>query len=448
MSISSLQQYLDLYTDNRQLLEEKSAPGFNRLRPEAFRNLSVLKLPEKGEENYELIDLPSILAPDFGVNIARIPVDIDPREAFKCSLPNLSSAMFFLFNDMWGESKKARQNLPEGIEIAPLSSALQEGGGGWDYYGKLADMANPIVALNTLLCQEGVFVRVKKNITVDRPVQILKLLENALPLIAFRRMVIVIEEGASLAVLGCDHTVSPSTTLGGVGVVEIFVGKNARLDYYEMEESSPYTARLSSIYVHQQQGSNVNIENFTLHNGKTRNEYNCVYKGEDAQLKLGGLGITNGENLLDNYSHVSHEAKGCHTDELFKYIADGKSACSFTGRIYVAPGAEKTEAYQSNRNLVGTDEARVFSKPQLEIYNDDVKCSHGSATGRLDPMQLFYLRSRGLDEETAMLLLKQAFLSDVIDRVHLPLLKERLQSLVERRIAGNDAVCGDCEICR
>ena len=187
------------------------------------------------------------------------------------------------------------------------------------------------------------------------------------------------------------------------------------------------------------------ISGMTLRNGMTRNEYHTSFEGPGASLRLYGMGMESGARVLDNYSHIRHNSGRCHTDELFKYIVEDEARGAFTGKIYVAPGASLTEAYQSNRNIVDSDRARMFSKPQLEIYNDDVKCSHGSATGRLDEMQLFYMRSRGLSLEEATLLLKQAFMADVLDAVRIPLLKDRLRTIVERHFMGEEALCGDCE---
>lgn len=445
---NSLQQYLDLYAGHKDLLCGKSAAGFNALREEAYRNLIVSGLPKKGSENYELTDIPAMLAPDFGLNIARIPMDVNVSDAFRCGLPHLSSALFFMLNDLWGEKAEARRGLPEGIEIGALSAYMKEGGEATDHYGRLANLTNPLVALNTMLVQEGLYIRVKKGVRVEKTVQLVNLLESMMPMMAVRRILIVLEEDSELKLLACDHTSKADVALASLTVAEIFVGKGARLDFYEMEESPANSSRLSALYLSQEEGSEVTIDNFTLHNGRTRNEFHCGLNGRHARLDLYGLGIESRDSLLDNYSHISHSAEGCHTEELFKYIADDESRCAFTGRIYVAPGACKTEAYQSNRNLVGSDRARIFSKPQLEIYNDDVKCSHGSATGQLDPMQLFYLRQRGLAYEEAILLLKQAFMADVVEGVKLPMLRDRLHNLVERRLSGQDVSCGECDICK
>ena len=184
----------------------------------------------------------------------------------------------------------------------------------------------------------------------------------------------------------------------------------------------------------------------TLYNGTTLNEFFTRFAGRHARLRMLGMGIEDDSRRLDTYSRISHDVPECNTDELFKYVVDGNAVGAFAGLIYVAGGAVKTEAYQSNRNLVGSDNARMHSKPQLEIYNDDVKCSHGTAIGQLDEKQLFYMMTRGLSESQARLMLKQAFMSDVIDGISLPPLRDRLKLMVERRFAGEKSACASCPV--
>lgn len=441
----SLQQYLELYTLHKDLLCRRSAKGFNILREDAYKALTAAGLPKKGSENYEISDIPGMLSPDYGLNISRLPLDSNPGKGFKCGVPHLSSSMFFILNDMWAESKDARKGLPEGVEIGPLSRFVDDE---QKRYGRLANLLNPVVALNTLLVQEGVYIKVKRGVKVEKPVQLLHFLEGMVPLMAMRRILLILEEEAEIKILSCSHSAADDVALASVGVAEIYAGKNSRLDFYDMEESGKASRRLTALYLEQEEGSNVLIDNFTLHNGETRNEYHCMFRGRDASLRLYGMGIEGSDSVIDNYSCIRHECADCHTEELFKYVLDDASKGGFTGLVYVAPGASKTEAYQSNRNLISSDKARIFTKPQLEIYNDDVKCSHGSATGRVDPVQMFYLRSRGLSEDEALFLLKQAFVADVIDGVRLPSLRDRLHILVEKRFEGYDSTCGECGVLR
>lgn len=437
----SLRQYLELYDAHKELIFNNSPHSLNRLRDEAYRNLKVTGLPKRGRENYEVSDIPAMLAPDYGLNIARIPLDVDPRESFKCGIPHLSSSLFFMLNDRWAESRGLRANLPEGVEVGPLSRVPDP-----KFYGTIADLANPIVAFNTMLVQEGVYIHVKKGVKVERPLQLVNILDGTMPMMALRRLLIVVEEDAEVKLLSCSHSSGADHPMASVSVAEIYAAANSRIDFYDMEESNETDNRLTALYLWQEEGSDVLIENFTLHNGKTRNEYYCTFRGPHASLRLNGMGIEGKNSVLDNYSVIRHDTEHCHTEELFKYILGDESRGSFDGLIYVAPGARGTEAYQSNRNMVDSSEAKMFSKPQLEIYNDDVKCSHGSATGQLDPMQLFYLRSRGLSEESARHLLKQAFMADVIEGVRLSLLKDRLYKIVERRFSGEDITCSGCDM--
>ncbi|MDE7463260.1 MAG: Fe-S cluster assembly protein SufD [Muribaculaceae bacterium] len=441
----AIRQYVDLYRENRDAIDSHSARVLNEHREEACRILSGCRLPRKGSENYEITDLSAILGHNYGVNINRIPLPVNPMESFHCGVPKMTTALFMLINDIFAAPADSGKQLPEGVEAGSLmkyAGELPETVG--RYYNKLADNQNPCVALSTLLAQDGIWIRISKGMKIERPLQIVNLLGGTDNLMAVRRIVIVAEEGSEVRILSCDHTSTPDARLLALQTIEIYAEANSSVHYYDMEESSETTARLSTLWVAQKADSRVDINGITLYNGATRNEYHCAFAAPGSSLRLYGMGIADKERLIDTYSRVDHDAPRCFTEELFKYSVDDAARASFTGLVKVAPGAEKTEAYQSNRNLIGSAEARMYSKPQLEIYNDDVKCSHGSATGQLDEMQLFYMRTRGLSEPTARLLLKQAFMADVINDVDIPGLRERLTHLVERRFAGEVAGCRDC----
>lgn len=443
--MNALTQYIDLYKEHGELVDLNSAEVINGRRGDALRILEKTALPKKGSENYETTDLNAILSPDYGVNIARVPIDVNPATSFHCGVPTLSSSLFLLVNDLYAASERAYEGLPEGVYVGSLRKFAQDYPDfAHKYYGKIADMDNPIVALDSLLVQDGIAIWVKKGVKVEKPLQIVNILQNGTPLMAVRRVLVIVEDDAEVKILSCDHTQNPDVDFLALCTVEVSVGKNAIVDYYDLEESTEKTSRLSALYLHQDEGSNVMIDGITLYNGITRNEYHTRFDGRHASLKLFGMGIEDRTRHLDTYSKIVHATPDCNTDELFKYVVDDAATGAFAGLILVKPGAEKTEAYQSNRNIVATDTARMFSKPQLEIYNDDVKCSHGTATGQLDEMQVFYMRTRGIPEATAKLLLKQAFMADVIDGVRLEALKDRLHMLVERRFAGADPSCASC----
>lgn len=443
--MNALKQYLDLFEAHRELIDNNSAQTLNALRNDAFSKLQNCTLPKQGSENYHITSLEELLSFDYGLNPARVPLKVNPMASFHCGVPNLSTAQVFLLNDIYDEPQNSAIPRHDGIIICSLrQAALQYPHIVEKYYGKIADLENPLTALNTLLAQDGLFMYIPRGVNPERPVQLVNVLQSTMPLMAVRRLLIIVEDDAQAQLLICDHTQNPNEKFLSLQTIEIFAGKNSRIDIYDIEASTPHTTRLCTTYLHQEGGANVLLDAITLYNGNTRNEFYCNLKGEEAQLRLLGMAIEDSERKADTYSVIRHEAPRCKSDELFKYVVDDNSRGAFSGLIYVAPGSIKTEAFQSNRNIVGAPTAKMYSKPQLEIYNDDVKCSHGTATGTFDASQVFYLRSRGLSETQAHLLLKQAFMADVIDGVRLPSLRERLHQLVENRFSGTQTACGTC----
>lgn len=445
--MNAITQYIDLYKQAHPRIEAGSAPLLGSLRHEALRVLESSPLPEAGSENFEHTDLEAILAPDFGLNIDRRPLGINPADTFSCHVPNMSTALFFLAGDSFAATPISRNNIPQGVTVTSLRhAALTNPGLLEPYYGKIADITNPLVALNSLLAQDGLFLYVPKGVKVERPIQLVNMLQGAVPMMAVRRLLIVLEEDAEACLLCCDHTQNSELKFLNLQTVEIHCGPRARFDMYELEESSRLTSRLSSLYLDIDRGANVLLDGITLYNGVTRNEYHARFLDRDAELQILGMGIEDADRRLDNYSLVRHDCPHCSSNQLFKYVVDDRAVGAFTGRVYVAPGAVKTEALQANRNLVASPQARMFSKPQLEIYADDVKCSHGTAIGQLDPMQIFYMRTRGLSEAVAKTLLRQAFMADVIAPVRLERLRDRLRHLVDLRLSDGyeSANCSSC----
>ena len=444
--MNALTQYIELYKQNRELLEDGSSPVMNSCRKEALEMLQNTELPKKGSENYETIDLNSLLSTDYGINLRRVNLNVNAVAPFRCGIPNLTQALFFLQNDIYSELKGAQERLPEGLYVGSLTKFCKEyPEKAGEYYGRMADIRNPLVALNTLLAQDGIVIWAKENVKADFPLQLVSILENSMPLMALRRVLIIAERGAHINLLMCDHTQTADVDFMNLQVVEIYCGEGAEINICEMEESTEQTVRLSSTYMAQDKGSVLTATGITLYNGVTRNEYSCRFRGEKATLNLRGMAIEDCKRMIDTYSVVEHTYPGCHTDELFKYVVDEDATGTFNGIIKVYKGAEKTEAYQNNRNIIGNDGARVYSKPRLEIYEDDVKCSHGTAIGQLDENQIFYMRTRGLSEEEARFLLKQAFMADVIESISLPDFRLRLHSLVEKRFAGVSNNCASCK---
>ena len=447
--MNALQQYIDLYDDCREILEQQSPALLNMVRRTAREQLRDARLPRKGSEDYEATDLEAVFAHDYGVNVNRLPFEADPGETFHCDVPNLSTCLYYSSNDAFHSSATAERNIGQ-VVVEPFSMAAVDYPELMaDHYGKIAKMSDPTVALNSLLVQDGLLIYVPDGVVAERPIQLVNIFNAALDMMVQRRLLIVVGKNAAIKLLACDHTQSPDYRYLNNQVVEIVAMQGATLDYYDMEESTPKTNRVSSIYVQQHEGSNVLIDGITLTNGFTRNNYHVEVNGEHAETHLLGMTIASGEQHVDSHTFISHNAPRCHSNEMFKYVLNDNAVGAFAGKILVQPNCPRVEAYQGNRNLCGAPTAKMYTKPQLEIYTDDVMCSHGSAVGQLDEDALFYMRTRGIGVEEARRLLMQAFVADVIDGVRLDALKDRLHYLVEKRFAGTLSNCAGCmQACR
>ena len=448
--MSSLKQYIDLYHDNREAIDAHSAPVLNALRPMALEALAGKSLPARGVEGYEKTSIEDMMAPEFGININRVNIPVDVAASFHCDVPNMSTLMSFVVNDSYIPSVSLHKKLPEGVIVDSLARAAEK----YPelvarYYGSIAPLAESGVALNTLLAQDGVMVYIPRGVKMEKPLQLVNIFNAPVDMMAVRRLLIVVEEDAEVQLLICDHTQDASHRYMSSQVVEISLGERAQLDIYDIEESSALTSRYSQLFARQVAGSNLLIDGMTLVNGSTRNNYDIDIMGNGCETLLAGMAIGTGKQHIDNCSNVNHRAAHCRSQQLFKYVLDDKSTGAFEGSILVSPEAPFTEAYQSNRNILASTDARMHTKPQLEIYNDEVKCSHGATTGQLDAAALFYMRTRGISEQEARTMLMQAFMVDVIDTVRMDGLRDRLRHLVEKRFYGQQALCADCAVaCR
>lgn len=445
--MNAAQQYIDLFHQNRKLIDSHSAAVLNSRREAAMRDFERLGLPGKHQEEFLHSDIEAFYAPDYGVNLARITPQANIRENFRCTVPDLESQPYFFVGDIFSGS--STQSLPDGVLACSLREAATRYPELVDrYYGQLALTGKDgTVALNTALVQDGFFLYVPRHTQIEEPLQIVHLTHGAHDFMANLRMLVVLEEGAQVRLLTCDHTLDKGHFLTSA-VNEIFVGPNATFDLYDIEESTLNTHRVVSTFIRQESTSNVLVDGITLHNGYTRNNYHIALEGEGAETHLYGMAVADKRQSVDNFTFIDHKAAHCTSDELFKYVLEDSATGVFNGRILVRQGAQKTSAIQTNRNLCSSKEAHIYTQPQLEIYADDVKCSHGATTGQLDGNALFYMRSRGIPESEARMLLMVAFTHDVIEKVRIESLRERLHKMVERRFRGTLDKCAGCRICQ
>ena len=441
--MNSEQQYIDLYKQARGMIHEHSSDVMNSVRDEAFERFMSSGFPTRKVERYKYTDIQQLFAPDYGLNLNRLTIPVDPYNAFRCDVPNLSTSLYFVVNDVFYQDEKPKGHLPAGVIIGSLKDFATSA-----YYNQLAGKANDATTdLNTMLAQDGLYVYVPKNVKVDRAIQVINILRSDVDLMVNRRVLIVLEEGAELKMLFCDHAADDKNFLA-TQVIEAYVGANASLDLYCLEETHHKNVRVSNVYIDQQRDSRVNHNVITLHNGVTRNKLDLTFSGEGAECQCYGCVIADKHQHVDNNTLITHKVPHCTSNELYKYVLDDKAVGAFAGRVLVEHGAQKTTSQMTNQNLTATKEARMFTQPMLEIYADDVKCAHGSTVGQLNDAALFYMRQRGISLEEAKVLLQNAFINEVIDKMQLEPLRDRLHYLVEKRFRGELNKCKGCQLCK
>ena len=441
------QQYIDLFTQAEAMICRHSADVLNAPRAAAFAHFQQLGFPSSKNEDYKYSDMGKLFAPDYGLNLNRLSIPVNPNEVFKCDVPNMSTSLFFVLNDSFYR-ENATGRLPEGVLLGSLK-AMSEAHPDLvrSFYGKLADTsADGVTAFNTMFAQDGLLIYVPRGVVVEKHIQLVNMLRADVNFMVNRRVLIILEDGAQLRLLACDHAMDDVNFLA-TQVMEVFVGNGAMLDLYELEENSLNTVRISNLYVKQGANSNVLLNGMTLTNGTTRNGVHVTLAGEGAELDLCGMVIADKNQHVDNHTVIDHAVPRCNSRELFKYVLDDEATGAFSGLVLVRPDAQHTNSQQTNRNLCATRQARMYTQPQLEIYADDVKCSHGATVGQLDERALFYMRQRGIPEKEARLLLMFAFVNEVIDMIRLDALRDRLHLLVEKRFRGELNKCKGCRIC-
>ena len=425
------------------MIYEHSSDVMNAVRDTAFDRFAASGFPTRKVERYKYTDMQALFAPDYGLNLNCLQIPVDPYNAFRCDVPNLSTSLYFVVNDMFYHDEKPKGHLPEGVIIGSLKDFATS-----EYYNRLAGQANDAVTdLNTMLAQDGLYVYVPKNVKVDRAIQVINILRSDVDLMVNRRVLIVLEAGAEIKMLFCDHAADDRDFLA-TQVIEAYVGDNASLDLYCMEETHHKNIRVSNVYIDQQANSRVNHNVITLHNGITRNKLDLTFSGEGAECQCYGCVIADKQQHVDNNTLITHKVPHCNSQELYKYVLDDKAVGAFAGRVLVNHGAQKTTSQMTNQNLTATREARMYTQPMLEIYADDVKCAHGSTVGQLNDAALFYMRQRGISLQEAKMLLQNAFINEVIDHMQLEPLRDRLHYLVEKRFRGELNKCSGCKLCK
>ena len=447
--MQSEKQYIDLYNETQGMIKQHSCDVLNKVRDKAFEDFKRQGFPTKKMERYKYTDISKLFAPDYGLNLQRLKMPINPYEEFKCDVPDLNTSLYFVVNDQFYTDQLPKPQLNDGIVVDSFLNALKTHSEIiTKHYAKLADTAkDALTAFNTMLAQDGLFVYVPKDVKADRTIQVINILRSDVNLMLNRRILIVLEDGAELSMLFCDDSADDRKFLA-TQVIEAYVGNNAKLELNCLEETHLKNVRISNVYIDQQKNSRVSHNIITLHNGVTRNKLDLTFSGEGSECFLNGCVVADKHQHVDNNTVINHSVGNCTSNQLYKYVLDDHAVGAFAGLVYVAKDAQKTLSHEVNQNLCASSTAHMFTQPMLEIYADDVQCNHGSTVGQLNNAALFYMQQRGIDKREAKLFLEFAFVNEVIDKMELVPLRDRLHHLVEKRFRGELDKCRGCQLCK
>jgi Fe-S cluster assembly protein SufD len=438
-------RYLEIYKNNIDNISGISSSFFNSFRKEALERFSELGIPTKKNEAYKYTNLNTFFDHDYASYFMPVKSDFVKAEQFRCDVANLDAYGIVLLNGFYPTINEKLRQLPSGVWIGSLNEAaskfpeqIQK------HYGKYAKNDNDgLIDLNTAMASDGLFIFVPEGVKLSKPVQVVNLILSDSDIFNQPRNLVVVEKNAQFSIIVCDHTLSPQKFLTNA-VTEVFVGENAHFNLIRMQNEHNAACKITNTFIHQEKKSVATSNNLTLHGGLIRNSTYHFLGGEGAECFSYGLFLTDKWQHVDNFVNIDHAFPNCTSNQLFKGVLDDMSTGAFNGRILVRPDAQGTLAYQKNNNILLTDDAKMDTKPQLEIYADDVKCSHGATIGQVDSDALFYLQSRGINKREAKLMLMFGFAHEVIQHIKVEALRDRMDNLVMQRLKGELSRCASC----
>lgn len=420
--------------------------SFKMLHSKGLEDFKKIGIPGKKSELYKYTFLEPLFLKKYKVLQEPDNYQFEIGQIFTCDVPQINTDVVLLVNGFYYKKNHIHGSLPNNIWIGSLKQAVIERPDiVMKYLGKISDSEDGLTALNAALFRDGIFIHVPKNTVLEKPLQVINVLLSEENSMVYQRNLIVLEENSSANIVICDHALTPHEYFTN-SLTEVYVSENAHFDQTIMQNEHDFSARISSQFIMQERNSYVANNTITLHGGLIRNNTKITLNGEGAENSISGLFLTDKAQHVDNYVFINHAKPNCLSNQLFKGVLDDVSTGSFNGRILVSRDAQKTLAYQKNSNLLLKNTAKMNTRPQLEIYADDVKCSHGATVGQLDQEALFYMQARGIGKEEARLLLMFAFAHEIIELIKVPALKERIDELVNKRLRGELSRCQNCSI--
>lgn len=404
------------------------------LRTSAIKNFENKGFPTKKEEAWKYTSLNSILKNDFSV-FPKNETNIEFRDVKKYFLHEVDTYKLVFIDGFFNSFLSSTTH--DGLDICLMSTALNKPKYKIiidNYFNKIANKDESLTSLNTAFANEGAYINIPKSKVVDKPIEIMYFSTGSeAALLVQPRNLIVVGENAHVQIIERHQSLNENPVLTNT-VTEIFAQKRAIIDYYKIQNDNLEANLIDNTYVSQNQETNVSVNTFSFGGNLTRNNLNFYHFGERIVSNLNGITIIGEKQHVDHFTLVQHTTPNCESHQDYKGIYSDRSTGVFNGKIYVEKEAQKTNAFQKSNNVLIGDKATINAKPQLEIFADDVKCSHGCTIGQLDETAMFYMQQRGIPKKEAKALLMYAFSNAVIESIKIPELKERITNIIATKL--------------
>ena len=408
----------------------------HEIRTEALQNFEKLGFPTKRLEAWKYTSLNAILKDDYSI-FPNKENAIQFADVKKYFIHDIDTYKIVFIDGKY--SSFLSDTTHDGKDVCLMSSALTKPKYKpviENYFNKIAKQDN-MTSLNTAFANEGAYVYIPKNVDVEKPIQIINFTTGKeLATLVQPRNLIVVEENAHVQIIERHQSLTGNAALSNV-VTEVFAAKNATVDFYKIQNDNTNASLVDNTYIEQKSNSVVSVHTFSFGGNITRNNLNFYQKGEHIDSILKGVTILEGKQHVDHHTLVHHIEPNCESHQDYKGIYDVRSTGVFNGKVVVEKEAQKTNAYQQNNNVLISDKATINAKPQLEIFADDVKCSHGCTIGQLDEEALFYMQQRGIPKKEGKALLMYAFANTVLESVKIPEVKSRITKLIASKLGVN-----------
>lgn len=423
-SFLAFEQKVDINTD------------LHDLRNESLKNFDNKGFPTKKEEAWKYTSLNAVLANDFNI-LPKGDSSVEWKDVKKYFLNDVDTYKVVFINGVFCSHLSSTTH--DGIDVCLMSSALTKPKYKMvidTYFNDAIDKEDSLSSLNTAYAFEGAYINIPKSTVVQKPIEIIYFTTGNNSVFVQPRNLVIVGENAHVQIIERHQSLTDEPVFTNA-VTEIFAAKRAIVDYYKLQNDVQTANLIDNTFVKQKQESRVSVHTFSFGGNITRNNLNFYQQGERIDSTLKGITIIGDKQHVDHYTLVNHEQPNCESHQNYKGIFDDRSTGVFNGKIFVNKIAQKTDAFQQNNNILLTDKATLNTKPQLEIFADDVKCSHGCTIGQLDEDAMFYMQQRGIPKKEAKALLMYAFTDEVLKSVAIPDLQLKLQKLISMKLGVN-----------